>query len=281
MKALESKIKKITGVYLARYEVLKTQKGDISQTIVPIINLKEEMFEKLKAFISTYTFTNDAEEIYFFKEIKPKLLSRLIFYKKLYCFETKRPVGSTDVQLRYIEKELNRLTDYHDLNLDFYVYYRSGNTNNDHFFLRGNCPFQSDAGSFHFECDMRFSSCLSRKSANLQANELFQTYLEQEMQRLQTPSFFSKEPFNFKSKETWTHEKIDLVELIYAISETKCLNHGKITLKSLTDYFSSVFNIELGTPYQAYSELKERKNCTRFLDELKANLQKKINAEDG
>ena len=135
MATLEFNIKKITGTYLDRYQVLKAQKGGISQTIVPIIKLKEEMFMHLKAFISDYTFKSEEEEIRFFKEIKPKLFSRLIYYQKLYEFEVMRPNGSIDVQIRYIEKELNRLTDFFDQNLEFYVYYRSGNTHLDQFFF--------------------------------------------------------------------------------------------------------------------------------------------------
>ena len=57
MATLEFNIKKITGTYLDRYQVLKAQKGGISQTIVPIIKLKEEMFMHLKATGNTNAST--------------------------------------------------------------------------------------------------------------------------------------------------------------------------------------------------------------------------------
>jgi hypothetical protein len=280
MKTLESKIKKVTGVYLDRYEILKTQKGDLLQTIVPIIKLKEEMFEKLKAFILTYTFTSADEEIYFFKEIKPKLFSRLLYYKKLHRFELMRPKGSIEAQLRHIEKELNRLTEFFEENLDFYMYYRSGETHLDRFFLRGNCFLQSQSDLFQFECDMSFSSCFDRKVAKLLANEQVQDFLNEEMQRIQEPSGLGKEPFNFKCKETWARTQADLVELTYAICETGCFGQGVGRVKRLTAYFENVFNFKIGDPYHTYSELKRRSNRCQFLDELKVGLLAKMDADD-
>ena len=38
------------------------------------INSFENAFDRLKAFVSEYTFGNEADEIHFFKEIKPQLL---------------------------------------------------------------------------------------------------------------------------------------------------------------------------------------------------------------
>jgi hypothetical protein len=159
METLESGIKRITDTYLEQYQMLKRQKGDIFRTIVPIIRLKEEMFMKLKAFISDYVFENEEEEIHFFKVTKPKLFSKLIYYQKVYKIETMRPNGSNSVQIKYIKKELDRLTDFFNQNLDFYKYYRSDSTHLDkHFFLRKQPLIHPAWESFYFERDPDFSS---------------------------------------------------------------------------------------------------------------------------
>lgn len=44
----------------------------------------ENAFNRLKEFISTYQFANENEEIEFFKIIKPRLVFRLIYYRKTY-----------------------------------------------------------------------------------------------------------------------------------------------------------------------------------------------------
>lgn len=42
-----------------------------------------EAFNQLKSFILSYNFKDEDEEIFFFKEAKPKLCSRLIYYRKI------------------------------------------------------------------------------------------------------------------------------------------------------------------------------------------------------
>jgi hypothetical protein len=146
MKTLESDIQNVIGSYLDRYEALKKCKGDILQIIAPIIRLKEEMFTQLKAFISSYDFQSEEEEIHFFKEIKPKLFSRLIYYQKVFQIETMRPNGSKSVQKNYLEKELDRLTDFFNQNLEFCTYYRSGNTHFDKFFFTRSADYAARYG---------------------------------------------------------------------------------------------------------------------------------------
>jgi len=274
---VEQKIKK----YLDKLEILEKCEGDILQTIPPIIKLMEEMFKHLKTFISGYTFKNEEEEIHFFKEIKPQLFSKLIYYQKIYRIEAMRPNGSDAAQIKYIEKELDRLKDFFDKNLDFYKYYRSESTHLDrHFFVREQPFVHPDLESFYFERDPDFSSHCDFKVAKVLANELLRIYLNTELQKLQAPQYPEQDQHFPKKKETWTRNKVDLVELIYAVCEADCFNYGKIGLKHLSDYFENVFNVELGNPYHTYIEIRERANRTQFLDELKAKLIAKMEADD-
>ncbi len=52
-----------------------------------------DAFQRLRDFITNYTFKSEAEEIEFFKVIKPRLYHRLIYYRKVYNIEMNRPVG--------------------------------------------------------------------------------------------------------------------------------------------------------------------------------------------
>jgi hypothetical protein len=50
---------------------------------------------KLKTFTLNYPFKNEEEEeILFFKEIKPGIVSQLIYHIKINNIESKRPMGS-------------------------------------------------------------------------------------------------------------------------------------------------------------------------------------------
>lgn len=89
-------IKNITQEYLEKLQTFERNEGDILYTYPPIIKLLEDMFKQLKAFISDYTFKNENEEIQFFKEIKPQLFCKLIYYQKIYKIETMCPNGSDE-----------------------------------------------------------------------------------------------------------------------------------------------------------------------------------------
>jgi len=246
------------------------------------INSFENAFDKLKAFVSNYVFKNEAEEIHFFKESKPQLFCKLVYYRKIYNIESIRPTGSNYAQLNYIERELDNLKIFFDRNIDFYKYYRSGSTHLDkHYFLRGKPDIQMTLESFYFERDPKFSTACDFKVAKILANELLRIYLNEELLKLKQAQYPQPDLPTFpKTKETWTGSKTDLVELIYALCETESFGFGKITRKRLADYFESVFNVDLGDVYRTYLEIRERNNRTRFLDELKDRLIKKMDEDD-
>ena len=55
------------------------------------INLVLEQITTTKDFILNKGFKNLEEEIQFFKELKPKILSKLIYYNSIYKIEAKKP----------------------------------------------------------------------------------------------------------------------------------------------------------------------------------------------
>lgn len=65
-----------------------------------------------------------------------------------------------------------------------------------------------------------------------------------------------------KTRITWTANKIDLIELIYAWEKAGCFNHGSLNIKEV------VFNIDLGDYYGTFKEMRNRINRTTFLDKL-------------
>lgn len=279
---MEATIKKISKGYLDKLQSIEHSEGDILQIVPSAIKVMEEMFKEIKAFISDYKFRSEDEEIKFFKEIKPQLFSKLIYYQKIYRIEAMRPNGSDEAQKKYINKELDRLKDFFDENLDFYKYYRSNGTHFDKIcFMREKPSMHMHLESFYFERDPLFSSHCDFKAAKLMANELIRIYLNEELHKLEQAERQSAEKAVFpKVKKTWTRKKTDLVELIYAICETDCFDFGKTNLKRITGYFENIFNIDLGNVYHTYLEIRERSNRTQFLDELKEKLIRKMDEDD-
>src|SRR5690349_13458174 len=70
-----------------RLDNLDINNSEIFQIGSAITFLREIIYE-LKNFTIKYDFNNDAEEIKFFKEQKPFLLSQLFFYKKIFMIKT-------------------------------------------------------------------------------------------------------------------------------------------------------------------------------------------------
>jgi len=242
---------------------------------IRIIPILQEAYDELKIFIARYSFENDDEEILFFKEIKPQILSNLIFYISIHEFEINRPPGSDLVQKAYTTSQHDKLKDFFYNNVDFYRYYRARRTDLDkNYFLRRKQDVQLCFDSFYFERDPTFSTGFDLTVAKMLANDMLSVYLNKELAKFDIPSIKQLEIQNYpKYKETWTDSKASLVELIYAIYTTGSINNGKCDLKRLSAYFENVFNIELGDIYRTFIEIRGRKgNRVQYLDELRKNL---------
>ena len=146
-----------------------------------------EAFCRLKEFIISYEFKSEAEEIGFFKEIKPKLFFRLIYYRKLYNIEMNRPVAGIESQKEYLQNELDAINRYTGKRLDFVRYYRSGATRLDELhFLRGQADVEQYLEPFYYERDPQFSTNCDFKVAKILANDMLSVYLMAEIESLET-----------------------------------------------------------------------------------------------
>jgi hypothetical protein len=95
-----------------------------------------------------------------------------------------------------------------------------------------------------------------------------------ELEVIESPSFFPK------VRLTWTGNKIDLVELIYAWETAGCFNHGHVTIKEIVDYIEIVFNIDLNGYYRMFIDMRNRADRTAFLDKLINFLKARMDEAD-
>lgn len=235
---MKDKINRIVEKLEHQIRLLELDLVDIIKDIPQIVLLLEQGFTEMKELISTYKFKCETDEILFFKVIKPKLFSKLIYYRKIYNIEMMRPNGQECALKSYFLNELNQLENFYNKNMDFYKYYRSGNTYLDkYFFLRGKQDIQMTMETFYFERDPKFSTICDFKVAKIMANDMLQIYLNEEITELDQPQTIQQ--INLpKARMTWTRTKTDLVELIYAICEADCFNYGKTNLKQIVSYSS-------------------------------------------
>lgn len=75
-----------------------------SDKAIYMIDFIRPLFEELREFIHQYTFQDANEEILFFKDIKPFILSKLIYFNDIYLLELRKPNGSKEVLKEYYKK---------------------------------------------------------------------------------------------------------------------------------------------------------------------------------
>ena len=175
---MKDKIKNIAEKLEHQIRMHELDLNDRIKDIPQIILLLEQGFSELKEIVSFYKFKSEMDEIFFFKIIKPKFFSKLIYYRKVYNIEMMRPNGQDCVLKNYFINELNQLENFYNKNIDFYKYYRSGSTHLDkYFFLRGKQDIQMTMETFYFERDPNFSTICDFKVAKIVANEMLRIYL--------------------------------------------------------------------------------------------------------
>lgn len=261
-KEIEKKLKKIESADL---NILKKS---LEASLV-----LGDAFQKMKEFISTYTFRDEAEEIEFFKVIKPRLFYRLIYYRKIYNIEMNRPVG-VESQRAYLIDEIKAINRYNAKRSDFVRYYRSGLTHMDSmYYLRGSIDTALYLESSHHERDPSFSTNCDFKVARILANEFLIQYLTKELEVFEQRQVEQSLP---RVRLTWNGTKTELVEQIFAWDSRKVF--GNIPLTRLAEYIQTVFNIELDKNFsRTFGDMRIRNRQTPFLDGLKEALLKRMN----
>lgn len=257
---------------------LETELYDLNQKNLPeceklklAIALSKKALGILRKYLFSYFFGSLEEEINFFKRIKPLFYSKYIYYINIYNYHIKLPTGSDEIVKTYISSHLEELKHFFDHNQSFYQYYRSGSDHLDSFyFTRSNFDVYTELEDF--QGDELFSTSHDYKISKIIANEQFQEFLMMKCKNLDDDCVHGPE-----SPVIWTGNQTDLVELLYALVESGCLNNGNIQIKSAILFFQSVFKVDLKYYYHKYTDISNRKKeRTVFLDRLKVCLARKM-----
>lgn len=241
------------------------------------------LYDQLRKLTVDHIFSSTEEEIYFFKELKPNILGRYLYFNKVYRFESQCPSGSNDVIKEYLNDELGGLTYFFRRNLELYQYYRSKATTYDtYYFIRGKADIRLCCDSFQCDRDPMFSTGYDHKIAKILANEMLQIYLNKRIINLGQSEAINKQAITkIPYPANWTSNKIFLIELGYALYVAGDINNGNITVKEIMNLLGAMFNIDLGDYYRGYITLKNRKkDRTLYLKTLIEKLLKRMEEDD-
>jgi hypothetical protein len=238
-----------------------------------MVTVLQDILSQLRDKIRKSGFTDAAEEIEFFRFVKPHIVGKLIFYNEVYRIETTCPVQGGKMYRKYFLGQLKIVKQNHasQLDMNFYRYYRSGRTDKDNeFFQRDQLHFPSVVDSFYFEMDNQYSSYYDHLVAKIIAQDLLYAYL---LSRIDPDDCLSTTNPDFEELR-WTGTKNALIELIYALYVSGAISNGKIGVRKVSTVFQSIFKIPLGDIHHAFHRMKDRAGRrTLFIEKLKDSLE--------
>lgn len=244
-----------------------------------IVFLKEKLNE-LKAFVKSVPFSDEAEEIDFFKRKKPALLARLMYFYKVLHIESNRP-PCMELSDDFYRKQQEELKLFFERYVGFYQYYRSGATYRDtYYFLREKREISPETELCILDWEPEFSTGYDRLVARIMAMEMLYAYLTAR-RRAMAQEAEAVQISSLAAEHRWTDKKTAAVELIYAIHEAGSIDNGQIDIIELANLFEIVFHVDLGDVYRLFINMRERKNSrTVYLDYLKEKIQKRMDEAD-
>ena len=220
----------------------------------------------LKNYLYQYEFSSPQEEIYFFKNIKPKFVSLLLFHNELFEIEVSKPLEKECIIKHYLDA-LQKGQSFINRHMEFYRYFHLGSNYLDSkYFL----PDRNHETGNNVIYDSRFCTPYDHNFCLFQAYELMKEHLTKAIERLTMP-------VDEYSPLQWTGSKISLIELMYALQVSGVFNKSVTDVKMIATYFEKIFNVDLGNYYRTFRDIQGRKKGkTVFLDELRCKLGERL-----
>ncbi|WP_447952095.1 RteC domain-containing protein [Chryseobacterium koreense] len=274
---MEIVLSKILSQIQHQEDKLSSQMMQTGEEAYQMTLFLKEMLYAMKSQVLQVGFTSESQEIDFFKHIKPQVLGKLIYYNKVFRFETTCPVSNGKIHQNYYENLLKTLkSEYKETicNEDFYRYYRAGRTDRDHIYFRlGQINYHDGLKSGVFEIDLSFSTYYDNKIAHIIANELLYTYMITKINPEENPDMFLLNG-DANKDISWTNTQNALIELIYALYASNSVAFGKIGIRKLALIFQVLFRTPLNDIHHSFHRMKTRAGSrTAFLDQLKIALE--------
>ncbi|WP_319232006.1 RteC domain-containing protein [Draconibacterium orientale] len=253
---------------------LKTQTQDFVELTEKAMGLCDSVMMKFRESVLRNGFNCEEEEIYFFKHVKPKVENKFIFYTELFKLEANRPEGGKKIQLKYLRNEIKNLCAFQKENKELYYYIKRNKVQSDRiYFLRGNLDSRIHEDNTSCHTDPNFSTGYDRTLARIMAYKQLGKYISNEIEKL-------KGNQEFVSDLYWTDSNIDALELVYALSLSNAINHGKASRIDIARAFEKMFNIKFKDIYGTFKGMRGRSEQISFLKHLIEVLQKRMDDMD-
>ena len=264
-----------------KYEQLLSELAILDEQHAPDINEPDQrlllisaVLEPLKHELTEYIFDSDGNEIRFFKETLPDILSLFIYYTEKSALETSELIGTRKSRAEYRSRLMKRIDDFSTENAGLYDYYSLRKTNFDSYYFLRSSPLNRELGVlFGMIVDPRICPGYSIKMAMIPAYRKLDGELNENLNDYKSPGS------SVVSNLRWTGTKRDLTELVYALK--KYVNNGITPVKEIVHGFEGLFNTNLGNYPRVHQEILSRKKSeSYFLNQLVNDQQKKMEEDE-
>ena len=255
---------------------MKDVSENVNEQIEYAIGHCKVALDQLRKMVVEKGFPDTESEIRFFKQIKPVAYGKLLFYSAVFELESSRLKTSRENHREYLQKQLEKVMSYMDDHHVKVQYYRCGFKHLDEqYFLRKNEEIPIELKDSRQLLDEEFFTWHDHTFSMIMANEMLVEYLAREIEKIDDPEGNKK--VLTRSPLWWTDNKIDAVEIIYALYYAGSVNHGKATITDLADGFEKMLNIEMRSDiYHSPKDMIQRNDSAKFLNRLVAIIQRKM-----
>ena len=241
----------------------------------------DKTVEKMKIYLDRYNFQDQEEEVLYFKNYMPKLLSKTIFYSELFNIESHRPRGKGKMVKSFYEKEQKSVMVFMHENHSLLNYLEMNKSHFDRvYFLRNAQAPILKPNLFWHTLDTRYCTVFSLQIARIQGMLKVDEYLDEEIRLM--GKIESEQAVIRKIKLRWTGPKVNLVELIYALKFAGVFNNGQASLNEISQTFEILFGKELNKYYRTFQEIRQRKGERMvFMNLCKERLEEYMEGQEG
>lgn len=224
--------------------------------------LIDESIRKLKEMITNHHFETIAEEVHFFKKLKPQFISKFIYYSTILDLESHKPNAGNKTLKKYYEAEQEKLKSFYLEQAEFYGYYRREATYLDHkVFVRNSYDLKMKLSFGFYNFDNSFTTSHDHLVARFMASQQMDKYLKKQLENL-SDNVIPKT----LSPLVWSASKVGLIELVYALYQMRCFNGGNVELSEVIKFVERSLGTDLGNFHKTIFEIRNRKQGpTKFL----------------
>lgn len=251
--------------------------NDVVKLAEKSLILIDNAVRKVKGMISSHHFDTIAQEIHFFKKIKPQFISKFIYHSTILDIESHKPNAGIKIIKEYYEAEQEKLKNFYTEQSEFYSYYRRDATYLDHkIFVRNSYDLKMKLSFGFYNFDTSFTTSHDHLVARFIANQLFDEYLKESIANLS-----ENRSNKILSPLVWSASKVSLTELLFALHLSNCFNSGHTELSEIFRWAEKSFDISLGNYHKTLGEIRLRKNDrSKFLNLLRQNLNQYLDDLD-